>query len=75
MRTAGHSLARGGNTAAQRLFVCVRRRGAARQVQATPEYDTRTRLAAAGVDCKTWEIVDQGQCGACYAFAANRVCV
>jgi hypothetical protein len=44
-------------------------------VQATPEYDTRTRLAAAGVDCKTWEIVDQGQCGACYAFAANRVCV
>jgi hypothetical protein len=43
------------------------------QVKATTAYDTRANLHAQGIDCQTWTIADQGQCGACYAFAANRV--
>jgi hypothetical protein len=44
------------------------------QLKATPAFDTRAALSNAdGVTCSTWAIADQGQCGACYAFAANRV--
>jgi cathepsin B len=44
------------------------------QIRSVPAtYDHRSAMRANRVECTTWEAADQGTCGSCYAFAANRV--